>query len=115
MDTGMQEFFGHAVKAPKFQWQAAPQRTTKAATVPPADVPNFEIDQQQVDFFPPDFAPDLPFQDTESGPIRSANTGFGGPVPTPPSYSNDAGRTLADTPEQPRRLSQKLPVRLNAV
>lgn len=117
MDTGMQEFYGHAIGPPQFQWQTAPPQIAKAGTVPPAAVPDTQIDAQQEDFFPTDYGdyvPDLPLPDPESGPTRSANTGFGGPAPTPPSYSNDARRNLTATPEQPRRLSQRLPVRQQA-
>lgn len=107
----MQDFYGHAIAPPKFQWQAAaPRHNAKAGTVPPTDALDPQVDEHQADFFPTDFAPELTFPDPDSGPTRSTNTGFGGPAPTPPSYSNETRPHVAETPEQPRRLSQKLPV-----
>lgn len=118
MDTAMQDFYGRALQPPNFGRQAAPQRNPVAEEIPAGELPVPQLEEQQADLLLPDAnielfdaqALDMPLPDPESAAARSGNTGFDNGMPTPPSFSNDARPNLAETPEQARRLSQKLPV-----
>lgn len=115
----MHEFFGHVAEPPKPRWKVAPQLNDDAEYAHPTDASDFHLEMAGVDLLTAEendvFDTDLPQQAPDSALSQSADGAFGYPQYTPPSYSTDAHRILTETPEQPRRQSQRLPVRLQEV